>query len=153
DPTDALTFGFFLWLALGAERYVLWFGMVAAPLIAAQAATLWPPQRAGRERVGRPAANAALIVLLLLALAGSLPWIKPLWLAPPFGSLLSADTPVEAVAAMQRQPDRPRHLLHPMQYGSYLIWAAPEQKVFIDTRIELYPLEQWLDYLDLEQGR
>jgi hypothetical protein len=40
-----------------------------------------------------------------------------------------------------------------MAYGSYLIWAIPEQKVFIDPRIELYPYEQWLDYGRLSAGQ
>jgi hypothetical protein len=39
-----------------------------------------------------------------------------------------------------------------MGYGSYLIWAAPQQKVFIDPRIELYPFEQWADYINLGQA-
>jgi hypothetical protein len=34
-----------------------------------------------------------------------------------------------------------------MGYGSYLIWALPEQKVFCDPRVELYPYDLWLDYL------
>jgi len=49
-------------------------------------------------------------------------------------------------------PQRPQRLFHAMSYGSYLIWAAPEQKVFIDPRIELYPFEQWRDYILLGQG-
>jgi hypothetical protein len=32
------------------------------------------------------------------------------------------------------------------------MWAAPERTVFIDTRIELYPAEQWLDYQRLGAG-
>jgi hypothetical protein len=40
-----------------------------------------------------------------------------------------------------------------MSYGSYLIWAAPDMPVFIDPRIELYPYEQWQDYLRLSNGR
>jgi hypothetical protein len=40
-----------------------------------------------------------------------------------------------------------------MGYGSYLIWALyPQQQVFIDPRVELYPLEMWQDYLSLSRG-
>ena len=39
-----------------------------------------------------------------------------------------------------------------MGYGSYLIWALPEQKVFIDPRVELYPFEQWQDYIRISRG-
>ena len=40
-----------------------------------------------------------------------------------------------------------------MGYGSYLIWALPEESVFIDPRVELYPFEQWADYIDISQAR
>jgi hypothetical protein len=56
------------------------------------------------------------------------------------------------VSFLRSQPDRPRRLFHSEAYGSYLIWAAPEQAVFIDTRIELYPYQQWRDYINLSQG-
>jgi hypothetical protein len=34
-----------------------------------------------------------------------------------------------------------------------MIWASPEVAVFIDTRFELYPVEQWQDYIAIYQGR
>ena len=40
-----------------------------------------------------------------------------------------------------------------MGYGSYLIWAIPEQPVFLHPRVELYPLKQWEDYVEISQGR
>ena len=73
-------------------------------------------------------------------------------LPPEVGALLSERTPVAAVQYLQRQPDRPQRLFHEMGFGSYLIWAAPEQRIFIDPRIELYPFEQWRDYISLGQG-
>jgi hypothetical protein len=39
-----------------------------------------------------------------------------------------------------------------MGYGSYLIWALPEQGVFVDPRVELYPYQQWLDYIRITNG-
>jgi hypothetical protein len=152
DLTDMLFFGAFLWLALGAVRNIVWFGFVATPLVAVQFATLLAPPRAVRRTAGVPALNAVLIGVLGLLLVGGLPWIKPALLPPSVGSLLMEDTPVAAVAAMRAQPDRPRHLFHAMGYGSYLIWAAPDQPVFIDPRIELYPYEQWRDYINLGQA-
>jgi hypothetical protein len=44
-------------------------------------------------------------------------------------------------------------LFHDLGVGSYLIWTMPEQRVFVDTRIELYRYEQWRDYIFLTQGR
>ena len=35
-----------------------------------------------------------------------------------------------------------------MSFGAYLIWEAyPDYSVFIDPRIDLYPIEIWADYL------
>jgi hypothetical protein len=158
DPVDLLLTGALFWLALGAERHIVWFGMVLAPLLARQAASLVaPPEGAPRRRAaGLPAMNATLIGLLGLLLLLALPWVKPhLGLPPEIGRLLAAETPVAAVDYMRAEPEpqRPARLFHTIGAGSYLTWAAPDQPVYIDTRIELYPLAQWRDYLDLNAGR
>jgi hypothetical protein len=153
DLTDMLLFGAFLWLALGATRNIVWFGFVATPLLVTQAATLLPAPRPIRRPAGSPALNAVLIGMLSLLLVLGLPWIKPyLDLPPSVGGLLAEDTPVVAVEQLRAEPQQARHLFHSEGYGSYLIWAAPEQPVFIDTRIELYPYQQWGDYINLGQG-
>ena len=150
---DMLLFGAFLWLALGASRNVVWFGMVATPLLVAQAASLGRARPPARSFAGSPALNSTLIGVLALLVLLALPWIKPaLDLPPAVGALVSEDTPVAAVDFLRAQPERPRHLFHTEAYGSYLIWAAPEQPVFVDTRIELYPFEQWRDYINLGQA-
>lgn len=152
DLTDMLLAGAFLWLALGATRNIVWFGFVVTPLLAVQAATLLPERRAARP-AGSARLNAMLIGTLMLLLVLASPWVKPaLGLPPAIGSLASQDTPVAATAALQQLPERPARLFHAMAYGSYLIWAAPEQPVFIDPRIELYPYQQWRDYINLGQG-
>jgi hypothetical protein len=151
DPTDMLMLGAFLWLALGATRNIVWFGLVVLPPTAAQAATLLPPL-AARRSPGSPALNKVLIGMLGLLLLLGLPWVKPALLPPSVGALLSEDTPVAAVERLRAGPQRPRHLFHTEGFGSYLLWAAPEQPVFIDTRIELYPYEQWRDYINLGQA-
>ena len=46
----------------------------------------------------------------------------------------------------------PTYLIH-AGYGSYLIWAAPEYPVFVDTRVELYDEGIWADYVQLSQAR
>jgi hypothetical protein len=158
DPIDMLLTGALFWLALGAERHIVWFGMVLVPLLAVQAASL-VAAREGKPRrsaAGLPAMNAALIGLLGLLLLLGLPWVKPhLDLPPEIGRLIATETPVAAVDYMRDEPEpqRPERLFHTIGTGSYLAWAAPQQPVFIDTRIELYPLAQWRDYLDLNAGR
>jgi hypothetical protein len=65
---------------------------------------------------------------------------------------VSPDTPVRAVAFLRELPSSPR-TFHREAYGSYMIWASPEVPVFIDTRFELYPPEQWYDYLAVLSAR
>lgn len=153
DLVDMLLLVAFLWLAFGAVRNIVWFGMVATPLLAVQAATMMPAQSRTRFQ-GVPAMNGLLIGCLTLLLLLGLPWVKPvLDLPPAVGALVTETTPVAAVEELRADPVRPQHLFHDMAYGSYLIWAAPEQPVFADPRIELYPYEQWQDYLRLSAGR
>ncbi len=151
EATDLLLFFAFLWLGLGAVRNIVWFGFVATPLLVCMAANLLPaPQRA--RSTGTTGMNAILVGFLGLLLVAGLPWIKPALFSPEVGSVIDQETPVDAVRFLQSQPDRPIRLFHAMDFGSYLIWAAPEQKVFIDPRIELYPFEQWRDYLNLSDA-
>ena len=66
------------------------------------------------------------------------------------------DGSVEAVAFLRTLPQLasgPRRVFHSEVYGSYMIWALSETRVFVDTRIELYPEEQWRDYLALNRAR
>lgn len=148
---DMLMLLAFLWLAFGGARHVIWFGMVAVPLLTSQLAALLPAP-ARRAAPGVPLLNGVLIGLLALLLVAGLPWFKPALFPSSVGALLSADTPVAAVDALERLPARPQRLFHTEGDGSYLIWAAPEQPVFIDPRIELYPYQQWTDYITLSQG-
>ncbi len=39
-----------------------------------------------------------------------------------------------------------------MGYGSYLIWAIPDQGDFVDPRVELFPYDQWMDYIHVNNG-
>lgn len=154
DLVDMLLAGAFLWLALGAVRNNIWFAAVATPLLVCQAAAWRREDSPARPAFqGVPALNAAIVGLLGLALLVTLPWVKPaLDLPPAIGALIDETTPVTAVEALRADPDRPQRLFNEMSYGSYLIWAAPEQKVWADPRIELYPIEQWRDYLTLSGG-
>jgi hypothetical protein len=149
--SDLLLLLAFLWLALGAVRNIVWFGFIATPIVCVAVASLLPEPR-GRAVQGSGLLNGVLVGLLGLLLLIGLPWFKPVLLPPSVGALVSEGTPIAAVRFMQSQATRPQRLFHEMGYGSYLIWAAPEQKVFIDPRIELYPFEQWRDYINLGQA-
>ena len=153
---DVLIAGAFLWLALGAVRNNIWFSAVATPLIVLQFAAWREAAPTASRSPGLPSANAALIGVIGLMVVLALPWLKPvLGLPPELGALETPQTPVAAVAFIQTEAeaDRPQRLFSEMGFSSYLIWALPTQKVFVDPRIELYPLEQWQDYIRLGGGR
>ncbi|HQE93105.1 MAG TPA: hypothetical protein PLH19_09770 [Anaerolineae bacterium] len=158
-PTEALLVVGFLWLAWNGQRYVVWFGMVVMPVLAHALKELPVKRPAFVPR--RNAFNLLLMVLLVLPLVLAQPWFveqlplpetywAQVWRNIPAGPLLSTATPVGATAYLKAHPGG--RLFNEMGYGSYLIWAAPEQPVFIDPRVELYPYEQWLDYKHIGQG-
>jgi hypothetical protein len=65
---------------------------------------------------------------------------------------ISYETPLDGSEFLVNNP-YPKNLFNAASFGSYLIWIFNgEEKVFIDPRIELYPSEQWNDYLLISMG-
>ena len=158
-PTDVLLIIGFLWLAWSGQRYVAWFGMVTMPILARAIASL--PIKKPSFEPQRNWLNAVLAGLLFVPVLAVQPWFVehlPLpaayrtmvWSGIADGPLVDVETPVKAVEYLHANPGG--KLFNEMGYGSYLIWALPEQKVFIDPRVELYPFEQWQDYIRISRG-
>jgi hypothetical protein len=161
--TDLLLVCAFLWLAWGGQRHVVWFGMAAMPLLAQSLAAPHSPLL----RPERPARLVLPSTLLTLALLGVLVAVQPafkpgLGLPQPYKQLFadlpgapelfSADTPVAAAEYLRAHPGG--RLFNEMGYGSYLDWALyPTMQVFVDPRIELYPLDLWQDYVAIGDAR
>ncbi len=158
--TEALILAAFLWLAWSGQRYVIWFGMLFVPVLAQALAEGAPLLRRGEGT--RPTwLNTALALLLALPVLLVQPWFVervPLpasywtlvWRGVEAGPLIGRETPVQAADYLRAHPGG--KLFNEMGYGSYLIWAVPEQGVFVDPRVELYPLELWQDYIRITQG-
>lgn len=158
-PTEALLIVAFLWLAWNGQRYVIWFGMVAAPILArllAGALPPWPWPSPPPRRL-----NTLLAAMLFLPVLAVQPWWverialpetywRQVWRGQAIGPLIGIETPVDAVEYLRAHPGG--RLFNEMGYGSYLIWALPEQKVFVDPRVELYPYELWLDYIRISRA-
>ncbi len=153
DPVDMATLAAFFWLALSGQRHVIWFALVSPPFLAKQAASLARAGSPAATRQGRRGLNLAFLGAMALAVLLVLPPIKQqLPLPPDLKPLVSTDTPVASVEFMRRDPMRPERLFHTETTGSFLMWAAPEQKVFVDARVQLYPEQQLRDYLTLQAG-
>jgi hypothetical protein len=133
--------------------------MVTMPILARAIASL--PLKKPSFEPQRNWLNAVLAGLLFVPVLAVQPWFVeglPLpaayrtmvWSGIADGPLVDVETPVKAVEYLRAKPGG--RLFNEMGYGSYLIWALPEQKVFIDPRVELYPFEQWQDYIRISRG-
>jgi hypothetical protein len=158
-PTDLLLLIGFLWLAWNGQRYVIWFEIIAMPILAQAFSQL--PLKMPTFVPQRNWMNGVLIVLIFIPVVLAQPWFvervplpQKYWdmvlRSNPIGPLVDVATPVQATEYLKDHPGG--KLYNEMGYGSYLIWALPEQKVFIDPRVELYPYEQWQDYIRINRG-
>jgi len=120
----AVAFG----MAILHQRLLFAWGIVAAPVICRQLATAWNTHQPARDRI---LPNAALIVASLGVAFAAFP--APAALV----SQVRRGNPAEAVDFIRRAHLTGR-MLNEYEYGGYLSWALPEQKVFIDGRADVY---------------
>jgi hypothetical protein len=150
DLTDLLLLLATAWLALGGVRNLLWYGLVLAPLVARALAR----HEEHPEPASQPVLSLALAVMVTLIAVLALPWVKgSLPLPASVQGVFARGTPVETTEAVLAQ-GLTGPIFHQMESGSYLLWRLyPEEKVFIDPRIELYPGSIWDDYFQVSSGR
>ncbi|MBN2396112.1 MAG: hypothetical protein JXC36_06590 [Candidatus Atribacteria bacterium] len=158
-PTEILLIMGFMWLAWSGQRYVVWFGLITMPILAKAIADL--PFKKLIFEAKKNLVNVLIAGLLFVPLIIVQPWFverlplpamyqQIVWHSIPDGPLVDKDTPVKAVEYLKDHPGG--KIYNEMGFGSYLIWKLPEQKVFIDPRVELYPYEQWQDYIHINRG-
>ena len=71
---------------------------------------------------------------------------------PAKAGLISTETPIQATQVLLEN-NPPGQLFNAISFGSYLIWAAhPQYQVFVDSRIELFPEQVWIDYLNISNA-
>lgn len=148
-----MTFLLFAALSLKTSRGIVWFGIAMAPILAEH---FWAISALSANRNWKASISPAVshrlnrlfVSLILFIGVITLPWFKQYLPLPELKrGLISSETPVQATEFLM-EGFYPGPLFHHMPYGSYLIWAAqPDYPVFVDSRIELYPYEQWLDYI------
>jgi len=165
DAPTVLGVLIFGWLATQALRNVIWFGFILAPLFSTlldaaltkfrgriePALARFPGTSPAGASLNNALALAVATFLILVAIA-STPWVRPnLPLPDDRHSLTAPDTPIAAAQALKQEVGSHR-VFADMQYASYLIWALPESRVFVDPRIELYPYAQWEEYGTMSDG-
>jgi hypothetical protein len=140
-------------LTLYARRVAPWYGFLLAPVLAAALqAPLARRFRSGAE--GNRRRNAVYLGFVGLLVIGTLPWLRP-WVPGPGGTraLAHPETPFAAVGRLCRDAGNDARVYQDMAFASYQIWACPRLPVFQDARNELYPEEQWRDYLHVHHAR
>jgi hypothetical protein len=136
----------FGWLALSGLRYVIWFLFILAIASAGLLA-----ESAGHyldspvERV-RPRANVWLSCLFLALPLALLPGLREAWWARA-PSPYADSTPIAATQWLKDHPALLGPLWSNFGFSSYLAFALPSRPVWVDTRFEVYPPEQWARYL------
>jgi hypothetical protein len=144
---DLLRIGVAFVLGLTGIRNGLWWTFAAAPALATLLSPLGERWRAS-ARTERPSlVNSIVVTALLVLLVMVSPWARhrsPL-IAETDRALVSNDTPV-AAAQFLNTHEMPGNMLNAQRFGSYLEWAAPGDRTFIDSRIELFSPGLWSDY-------
>lgn len=158
-PTFFQTIAFLVFglLGLKTSRGSVWFGLVMAPILTEHISFIVNPAQKTNRRLTNSEGSRLLNILfsLVIIIMGviSLPWFKS---ALPFpqakAGLISAETPVQATQVLLEQHP-PGQVFNAISFGSYLIWAAyPQYQVFVDSRIELFSEQVWLDYLNISNA-
>ena len=141
-----LGFGF---LALWGERYIIWFVFILTVLTALMLAD-WEKKYLGDPKPGSPALNLALSLAFVLLPLALLPGVRDAWWSQ--APAATENTPVAATEWLAAHPDLPGPLWSEIGFSSYLEFTLPERPVWIDTRFEVFPVEQWQQYKDINNA-
>jgi hypothetical protein len=157
--TDLILILSFLWLAWSAIRHVIWYAIIVVPILVRLFKYL--PIKSQSFSSQHNWLNLVILVILFVPAILIQPWWiekSPLpdtywdvvYKGKDIGPLVGKETPLEAVEYLREHPGG--NLFHNGGYGSFLIWALPDQGVFVDARVELYSREQWDNYLNISNG-
>lgn len=109
-------------------RMMFFFGIIGAPILCRQLAGFEWREETGH---GRKFLNAAIAVLLGILV------IREMAGRQLIQSQVEQENPTGAINFLRRTHTTGR-MLNAYGYGGYLIWTAPEYKVFIDSRTDIY---------------
>ncbi len=140
-----LALAVFFVIGLQAVRGVFWWDLVAPSLVAAHLR----PRRSDRETPAPRWMGVSLVTAVAVLAVAFLPWIRG-GSAPREPTLLTAPAGVTAELRRTLVPGERIYAFQP--WGSWFEYALPDDPVFVDSRIELFPERVWRDYLDVEAG-
>jgi hypothetical protein len=131
-------------MALSAVRHVGPFLMVAVPALTS---LLYQGDVTAPVDKPRPRLNLAIMSIAATALAGTLVWAY----RNEIPRLRWHPVPALALQALQQCPD---NLYNRYDEGGYLLWFAPDRKVFLDGRQDPFGRDLVLEHIEMEtRGR
>jgi len=130
-----------LYMACVHRRFLVFFAIAFAPLLATQLSAWLTPYQQARDKY---ALNVALLLLALIGMVGYFPGPEKM------EEVVAKRFPRDAVAYLQENPV-PGPMLNHYAFGGYLIWARrPHPQVFVDGRVDFYEYSGVFgDYLNI----
>jgi hypothetical protein len=158
--TEALLLLVFLFAGFKAERMVMWWGIVTAPILAGHFCSIeLVRQRISGKKKKKESEteclplNIIFLIVLLITAIWFLPWLRPYLPIKSARNFINPRTEPIAIANYIKQEGLKGNMLNDINWGSYLIWKLwPEYKVFADNRLHLVPEEIWQNYKDVHFG-
>jgi len=141
-----LGFGF---LALWGERYIIWFVIILAVLSSLMLSD-WEKKYLGDPKPGSPTLNLALCLVFVLLPLALLPGLREAWWHKAPNT--SENTPVAATTWLATHPNLPGPLWAEIGFASYLEFELPSRPPWMDTRFEVFSVEQWKQYQAISNG-
>ncbi len=122
-------------LAISHQRLALVFGILTAPVLSRLLSTSWDRYNPEEDH---PWVNATQITIAMLIVILAFPTRQNLL------TQVNQGNPVKAVEFIKTH-HLSGNMLNSYRSGGYLIWALPDQPVFLDGRADLY---EWAGVLD-----
>jgi hypothetical protein len=137
---EALTLVLFTGLTLWSGRNLLWWSVAVPPVVGSMLAG-WRPGGSWTRTATR------LVFVTMVLLAGLGLWRVARTPAPD----LLEDAPSGISAWLAENPD-PAGRIFAEWWGWWFEYAVPDQRVFVDARVELFPSAIWDDYFTVVDG-
>jgi hypothetical protein len=142
-----LWLGVFFLGGLLAVRNILWWALVAPPVLAG---VLRGPGDPPRRIEPSSALHTVIAGSLVAVFFVTFPWWGKSAARPPQDLLWPA--PPGITAAVSHLLPQQGRLFNAQLWGSWFELSLPTHRVFVDSRIEVYPASVWSDYENVSRG-
>jgi hypothetical protein len=153
-PGELVRLAFFLPLACGAWRMIVWWLLVSLPVVAAQFGPWLPRERFDDDELKRVSpllGGTALATLFLLAVL-SVPGVGFVGRNPVSRTEVNLHHVCDHLQAARGEG---KNVFTNFEWGDYLAWAAGPDgyRVNMHGSLEVFPNDVWDEYMAVRQGR